>query len=134
MSGLLRRKNTVLQEKLDWQLDIANAIAATVTFPLGTTETDFYIEKFEVTAFGGFVGDPANYWVITLQDGATVLATYSTLSTAQGTLTAGAMGAGSLGTTISGAKGDTLSIVLTKNGNALNFPAQSRIRAAGHQL
>lgn len=129
-----RRPNVTLQEKLLVSLDIAAAIAATTTLPIATMDGSYLVDKLEISVPGGVTQDPANYYVVTLQVGATVLATYSFQTGQQGTLASNTFGAGVLGATKNGSSGDQLNIVCTKNGTAGNLPVQTRIVAHLHQL
>lgn len=131
---LTRLPNTDLQESFSLPLDITAAVAATTTFPLQKMQYPYRIDALDVHALGGYTQDAANAYVITIQKGATVLATYSLITGHQGSLVAGTIGSGVLAATPTGAAGDQLDVKLTKNGTAVNFPAGSRIVARGRSL
>lgn len=72
----------------------------------------------------GFAANASTYWTISIQDGATVLASWSTQSTAQGALTADTpVDLVVSGTHTDLAAGDTLSVVFTITGAAGSLPA-----------
>jgi hypothetical protein len=91
-----KRDNQFLKERLREGYTLGTAVSATTTIPICTSGSDYVIDKFEIEVPGGYVEDPANYYVITLQNGANgngvgtsnVLATHSTQSAAAVTFTA----------------------------------------------
>ena len=109
-------------------LDVVAAVASTTTFALGTTARDFKVVGADLVTPTDYAADPTDYYVITLQDGATVLASWSTLTGAQGAITANTPAAMVLGGTVNGAKGDNLTVVCTKHASGANLPAQTRVR------
>src|SRR5579863_905253 len=121
MSGLVRRKNQVLQEPNKLQVDVVAAVSATSTFMLGTIFRDYYIEYFELEAPGGYSADASNYYVITLQAGSTVLATWSTQTGQQGALTDQVMAQAVLSGSAAGSANDQLKVVCTKHASAANL-------------
>ena len=131
---LTRRANVTLQEKIELSLDIAAAVAATTTFPLATMDGAYEVDKIEISVPGGVTQDPAAYYVVSVQVGATVLAQYSFQTGQQGTLASNTFGAGVRGATFSGVQGDQLNIVCTKNSTAANLPVQTRVVVHLHQL
>lgn len=131
---LTRSVNTDLQETQNFDLDITAAVAANATFPLCFVDYPFKVDGIEVHALGGFAADPANYWTIQAKQGATVLATYSTQTSAQGALVAGTVKKGVISATPSMAINQQLDVVFTKSGTAANFPAGSRVVIKGRLL
>ena len=131
---LAKRPNTLYADKVIAPLDVVAAIAATTTMPLQVMDGDYRIEGFKISVPGGYTQDPANYYAVTLQRGATVLATYSFLTGAQGTLATLVFGTGVLVANPTGVSGDRLDVVFTKNGTALNLPAQTRVVAHVKQI
>jgi hypothetical protein len=128
---LHRRANAVLQEIAPIDLDLVAAVSATTIFPIATMERDYAITKFELEVPGGYTADASNYYVITLQTGAgspVVLATWSTLTSAQGSLTTLVFSSAVLSTPPTGVSGDQLNIACTKHASAVNIPAQTRFR------
>lgn len=63
-------------------------ITATTNVKLGTFDTDFDIDAIEITCPKGLTQDAANYFALAVKKGATVMASWSTLTGAQGSLTA----------------------------------------------
>jgi hypothetical protein len=129
-----RRPNEFLQEKLTADTLAVAAIAATSSLVLQTMDGAYRINSFELEAPGGYSADASNYYVITLQAGSTVLATWSTQTGQQGALTDGVPGQAVLAGTITGAKGDVLKVVCTKAASAANLPAGTRFVAHFHEL
>lgn len=64
------------------------AISATTTIQLWRTSSPFRVEAVSYVNPAGFAADPSNYWTIDLLQGATVVASWSTQTAAQGALTA----------------------------------------------
>lgn len=114
-------------------VDASTGLTVTTTLPLETLDFTTRIDSCEVLNGTGFTADAANYWTITLQAGATVMATWSTMTGAEGTLTANVAGAMTLHATDAnrvGAAGALLKLVFTKTGSPANFPS-GRIIAHG---
>lgn len=128
-----RRENKTLQERDRVEATIVAAVAATSSIALGTMDRDYVVDSFEVEAPGGYTADDVNRYTITLQAGATVLATLD-LTTATGSLVDLVFKAATLAATHYGSAGDTLKAVLTKNGTAANIPAGTRLVAKCHLL
>lgn len=131
-----RRKNQVLQDKIVLPVDLVAAASSATTMPLGTMDGPYELDLFELTVPGGFVANSSAYWVITLVDvtASVTLATWSTQTGQQGTLTTLVMAAATNGATVSGAKGAQLNVVLTPTGSPASLAAQSRFVAHLHQL
>ena len=95
-------------------------LTSTTTFKLLDLEHAFQLESAELIVPAGLTQDDTNYYVITLQDGATVMASWSTKTTGgQGTLTANTFEEMVLSATVAnryGASGDILSLVCTLHG------------------
>lgn len=81
----------------------------------------------------GFAADASNYWVISLQDGSTVLASWSTQTSAQGALTANTPVELVMGATTDVPNDDVISVVLTPHGSPAALPA-GRLVLEGHVL
>jgi hypothetical protein len=133
-SSLPRRPSDFIQEKVLEGTVLISAVSATFSTGICLMDADYKVDKFTVMMPGGFTGDASNYWVLTLQAGATVLATYSTQTAAQGTLTDLVFGTGVNAALPSGLSGDSLKVVMTKNGAAVNIPAGTRLMAHCHLL
>ena len=114
----VRRKNRFLQERVVLSFDMAST-AATETLKFHYCAHPFRVERADIVNPTGLVADASNYFVITLQDGATVMATWSTLTGANGSLPANTF-TQLVNSAVSGAldaaAGDTLSMVLTLHG------------------
>lgn len=132
--SVTRRENKTLQERDRLQADVVTAIAATASISLGTMDRDYVVDSFEIEVPGGYVSDAVNRYTITLQAGATVLATADLTPTGTGSLTDLVFAAATLAATHYGSAGDTLKVVLTKNGTAANIPAGTRLVAKCHLL
>jgi hypothetical protein len=94
-------------------------ITSTTTLKLMVTERPFQLESVELISPTGLTQDASNYYVISLNDGATVMASWSTLTTAQGSLTANTFKEMVLSATVANrytATGDVLSLVMTLHG------------------
>lgn len=105
---------------------IAAAIAATSSFAVGVpSDTEkFRVERVELMTDATYAADPTNYYVFTLQVGATVVATWSTLTGQEGALTALTPAKMTLSATDANlvlAAGGALTLVATKNGAAANI-------------
>jgi hypothetical protein len=131
-----RRPNAFTQDKDRLELIVTTAIAATGSLALGTMDGDYTVDRFEIIVPGGYTADNTNFYTITLQAAAVVLATITTTITAPGTgniadLTAPA---GVLAASPAGSSGDVLKVVFTKAGTAVNLPVGTRLVAHCHQL
>lgn len=116
-----RRDNQFLADLIAFPFDHASE-SATATLhvlkvPAGRSLQVDHVEYVNET---GLAADPANYFVGTLQDGATVVAMlFNTDSSGGAALTAGAWNAATMSTTPAHtalASGDSLTLVLTKTG------------------
>jgi hypothetical protein len=130
-----RRKNAVLAEKIILDVSLVAAVSANTTLALGVMDGMYYLDKFEIITPSTFAGTASNYWILTLQDvtASVTLATWSTLTGAQGTLTALTSAIAVNGGVVSGVSGDQLNVVLTVNGAPTAMPAQTRFVAHLHQ-
>lgn len=132
-----RRPNQFTQDKFLYQTLAVAAVAATESLYLGTADGAYNIEKFEIEIPGGYTASDTNYYAITLQAGATVLATLSLKTTSGGgfgNVTDGVFATATLAAIHTGSRGDTLSVVLTKNASAVNLPAGTVFVVHGRQL
>ena len=107
--------------------------ASTTTLALETADNITRIDSVEILNPTGFVADPTNYWVLTFQKGSTVIGTWSTLTGAEGTITANTKAAMTMSGTDAAkvaAVGDLFQLVITKHGSPSAFPA-GRVVAHG---
>lgn len=135
--GTPRRKNNTLQETDNPQASIVAAVSATSTVVLQTMDRDYTVDKFEITIPGGYTSDDTNRYTITLQAGATVLATADLKTTGgggTGDFADNVPKAATLAASHKGSAGDVLKVVITKNGSAANVPAGTRLVAHCHLL
>lgn len=70
----------------------------------------------------GFAADASNYWTISVKDGSTVLASWTTHSTGEGALTADTPVSLTIGANPSAAAADNITVVATPTGSPANFP------------
>lgn len=101
------------------------AIAATDTLPQRVIRRDMRVEKIDLVVDTTYANDAANFYVITVQKGATVIATWSTQTGQQGALTADTFVSMTLSATDANRVchvGDVFQVVFTKNGAAANLP------------
>lgn len=100
-------------------------VSATTMFAVCTLDTATRFDSIEVLNPTGFVQDASNYWTLALKSGSKTLGSYSTQTSAQGTLTANTAGAMLMNATDTnkiGAAGELVTLVLTKTGTPGNFP------------
>jgi len=110
-----RRKDDFVQERFPVTWDFA-AASATRTDKFFRCERNFILEQVDLIDPTGLAQDAANFFVITVQDGATVLATWSTQTGQQGSLPAATFETLVNAANPQAAAGDTLSLVLTLHG------------------
>lgn len=135
--SVTRRENLVLRERDRVEATTVAAISATSSIALGTMDRDYVVDSFEIEVPGGYVSDATNRYTLTLQAGATVLATADFTpsgANSTGTLVDLVFAIATLAATHYGSAGDTLKVVLTKNGTAANIPAGTRLVAKCHLL
>ncbi len=97
---------------------------------------DLRVESVEYVNKTGFVQDASNFWTVALKKGSTVVASWSTATAAQGTITAGTPVSLVLNTTDANlvfAAATILSVVLTKTGSPAPLPA-GRVNVHGHYV
>lgn len=104
----------------------AAAIAATSSLAIGvpSDKSLFRVERCEIMVDADYTADAANYYVLTIQAGATVLATWSTQTGQEGALTNLTPAKMTLSATDASlvlAAGAALKLVATKNGTAANI-------------
>lgn len=120
------------RERSSFDLDLVAAVAASTTFALGLEGASFAVDRLEVTVPSAYAADAANYYVIGVQvhGSGTNLLQWSTLTGADGALAAGVTSykAGPVGPQAASSTPTQLDVVCTKNGSAVNLPAQTRIR------
>lgn len=108
--------------------------AATATVKVwGSKTRAFRVDRVWYNNPTGFAASATDYWTITIQDGATVLASWSTHSTAEGALTADTPVDLVVAATTDVAAGNTLSVVFTKTGAPAALPA-GRVVIEGTRL
>jgi hypothetical protein len=103
----------------------SGAVAATATQKAPKLPRAFHVSSVQLHVPAGFAADASNYWTIALKNGSTVVASWSTLSTAEGALTAATPVAMTNNTTDASlvfAAGDTPSLVMTKTGSPAALP------------
>jgi hypothetical protein len=101
------------------------AFAATDTVPLRKIQRDMRVYAVDLVVDTTYAADPTNFYVITLQKGATVIATWSTQTGQQGTLTADTIVQMVLSATDTARVcnvGDVFQLVFTKVAAAANLP------------
>ena len=105
----------------------ATAIAATTTLKARKFEDRaFRVEHATWLPYGTMTQDAANYWTIALKNGSTVVASWSTLTGSEGTLTGGTHAEMTLSATDANlvfAAADIATLVLTKTGSPAPLPA-----------
>lgn len=104
----------------------ADTTGATAATKLFTAQRKMRIEKVEYINPTGLAGHASNYWTIALKKGSTAMASWSTATAAEGTLTANTFVAATLSTTdadLVAAVDDVVSLALTKAASAANLPA-----------
>jgi hypothetical protein len=104
----------------------AAAIAATGSLAIGVPSSTekFRVERVEIMSDADYTADASNYYVLTLQSGATVLATWSTQTGQEGALTNLVPASMTLSATDANlvlAAAAALKLVATKNGSAANI-------------
>ncbi len=99
------------------------ATSATSTYVLGTTRRQERIEKVELMVDADYAASSTLFYAFTLQVGATVIASWSTQTAAQGALTAGVPVSMVLatGATLLVAAGAVLKLVATKASTAADI-------------
>lgn len=121
---LPRDKQDMFDEHMEWSRDCP-AASATSTFALGTMKRNFRIESVELIDDAGYAADATNYYVLTLVHGTgpTTAATWSTLTGAQGALTAATPAAMVLSADANLVipAGDVVSLVATKHASGANI-------------
>lgn len=108
--------------------------AATATVKLwGSKTRAFRVDRVWYNNPTGFAASTTDYWTITIKDGSTVLASWSTHTTDQGALTANTPVDLVIQSTTDLAAGDTLTVVFTTTGAPASLPA-GRLVIEGHSL
>lgn len=104
----------------------AGEYGSTTTIKLMTSKRQMRITKVEIINPAGLAGDASNYWTLALKKGSTTMASWSTATAAEGTLTANTPVLMTLSATDANLVtdvDDVLSLVLTKAASAANLPA-----------
>lgn len=104
----------------------ADTTGATLAVKLFTAQRRFRVDKVEYVNPTGFVQDAANYWTIAIKKDATVMAQWSCLTGAEGTIAANTPVALTLSATALNQVADkdaVISLALTKVAGAANLPA-----------
>lgn len=120
-----RSPNDVLQEFSEVPYEHPGAIAATTTWKLRTIQRPCRIDKVEYDNPTGYTADPANYYTLELRKNAVVIASWSCLTGAQGTIAADVFVNLVLSATDANrvcAVGDVLTLAAVKTGAAANLP------------
>lgn len=132
-----------LVPNIDFQQDlvlghqITAALAATTTFKLFRTRKRMRFDAVEMVWNAQVTQDPTNYYVVQAKAGAVVLAAWSFLTGAQGTLAADTFG--SLVNSATDADlvvpaSTEITLVFTKTGTAANLPAIGRFNLFGRLI
>ncbi len=103
----------------------ALGVAATSTFELLTLDTSERIDKVEIVNPTGFAGHATAYWTLALKQGTTTIASWSTLSSAESTITGHTPANMTLSATDANRicpGGGLLKLVLTKTSTPIPFP------------
>jgi len=122
-----RRNDPTRSQSKSFSIDTVAAISATTTvwaWKVGAQRT-FKLERAVINVSATYAADTTNFYTIQIKDGSTVLASWSTQTSAQGALTANTPADLILNTTdanLAAAGGDTLTVVCTKSAAAANFP------------
>ncbi len=115
---------------------LAATVAATTTQKFCKVPRDCRVESVQWLTQTTVTQDASNYWDIELKDGSTSVAKWSTLTTAQGTITGGTgvtlVNSGTDASLVFAA-GDTMSLVLTKHGSPAALPP-GRLTVHGHYV
>jgi hypothetical protein len=104
----------------------ADTTGATLAVKLFTAQRRFRVDKVEYVNPTGFTQDAANYWTIALKKDATVMAQWSCLTGAEGTIAANTPVNLTLSATALNQVADAaavISLALTKVASAANLPA-----------
>lgn len=115
------------REEKSFDLTLAAAVAATTTFGLGLTKGIWAVKRMEIISPSTYASDAANYYTIDVRPhGGSALLTWSTLTGADGGLTANVVAEkdGPVGPEASG----QIDVVCTKAASAANLPAQLKVR------
>ena len=122
----LPRRRNPFQETQVFPYDQAS-VAATTTFKIAKIKNRrFRVDSVQYINPTGFTADPTNYWTIGVQDGATVIASWSCLTGAQGTIAANTFVELVLSATDANlvlVDADIMSVVLTKVAAPAALPA-----------
>jgi hypothetical protein len=100
-------------------------VKATESFELTKATRAMYVDRVEHINPTGLAADAANYWTLALKDGANVIASWSTLTGAEGAIVADTpadMTLNTDGSKLAVAVGDTVALALTKTASAANLP------------
>lgn len=109
----------------------AGAISTDTTQKLMVVDEDFDLDEVQLISPVGLAAHGSNYFTITLKKGSTVMATWSTLTGQEGTLTANTLVSMTLSATKENrraAKGDVLSLSLDATGTVTLPPGHVVIR------
>lgn len=115
------------REEKSFDLILVTAAAATTTFGLGLVDRVFAVKKLEIISPSTYAVDPANYYTIDVRPhGGSALITWSTLTGADGALTANVVS--SKVSTAGPQAAGQIDVVCTKVSSAANLPAQLKVR------
>lgn len=115
---------------------LASGVPSTITYTFETLDFATRIDSVEILNPTGFAQHASNYWTLTLKHGSTTIASWSTLTGAEGTITADVAAVMTLSATDAnriGASGALLKLTLTKTGSPAAFPP-GRIVIHGRQV
>lgn len=111
-------------------------VTATTTQVFHTCPRVYTVDDVEFNLPGGFVQDASNFWDIELKNGATSVAKWSTLTSAQGTITTNVpvtLVNSAVAGALTFAAGALMTLVLTKHGSPAALPP-GRLTVHGHYV
>jgi hypothetical protein len=114
----------------------ANGVAATTTQKFTRVPRILRVDTVEYYNPTGFTQDTTNYWTITLKNGSAVVASWSTRTADQGTITGGTgvtLVNSATDANLVFAAGDTMSLVMTPTGSPAVLPP-GRMTVHGHYV
>lgn len=130
MPNAIARPPTHWQEKLALPFAHASVAATTTVKIYKTALRALRLDRVTYDNPTGFAQDPANYWTVSIQSGATILAQWSTQTAQQGTLAADTFVDFKNSATDANlvvAAATTLTLVLTKTGAPASIPVGSLV-------
>lgn len=127
---MARRKNLVYQERFDFFVDNAS-LSATLAAKLFTADRPFRLDAVEHVNPTGLATDAANYYTLSVKKGATIMASWSTLTGSEGALPANTFAAFTMSATAAnqtGVKADVVSMNFVLTGTQTLPVGKTHIR------